>query len=100
MLMADKTRRGLFVVFEGCDRSGKSTQAKLLAERLPNSVSRRFPRRTGALGSLLDSYLRGSDNLKNAETAHLLFSADRWDASRDILAQLNQGQNGTSFLAA
>jgi len=29
-----RTKRGAFIVFEGCDRVGKSTQVKLIAEEL------------------------------------------------------------------
>jgi dTMP kinase len=35
MTALDKAmKRGAFIVFEGCDRSGKSTQAKRLIQRL------------------------------------------------------------------
>lgn len=33
-----KPKRGAFIVIEGLDRSGKSTQAKLLVERLQKTT--------------------------------------------------------------
>merc|ERR1719410_2380835 len=55
--------RGLFIVFEGLDRSGKSTQSKLLREHLekggPETVKWMcFPNRGTAIGCLIDLYLQ------------------------------------------
>ncbi|KAI9227591.1 MAG: deoxythymidylate kinase-like protein [Piptocephalis tieghemiana] len=45
--MALAPKRGLFILLEGCDRTGKTTQVQLLQEALTNLghpvVSRRFP---------------------------------------------------------
>ena len=45
--MSEAKQRGVFIVFEGCDRSGKTTQVIKLVERLNKSgqaaVMRRFP---------------------------------------------------------
>ena len=35
--MSTSVKRGAFIVFEGCDRAGKSTQCSLLVERLNKS---------------------------------------------------------------
>ena len=52
------TRRGAFVVIEGLDRSGKTTQTELLAEHLATtgvSISRRkFPGERGEFNGLRD----------------------------------------------
>ena len=54
--------RGTFVVFEGVDRAGKSTQCKLLAEGLRKrgreATLINFPDRTTGVGQLIDKYLR------------------------------------------
>jgi dTMP kinase len=90
------TKRGLFIVFEGCDRSGKSTQCKLLSDRLA-SISRRFPDRTSTIGKLINTYLStpASDaHVLNDASIHLLFSANRWEARESLLKQLADGQTG------
>eukprot|EP00928_Gymnodinium_smaydae_P090901 TRINITY_DN74610_c0_g1_i1.p1 TRINITY_DN74610_c0_g1~~TRINITY_DN74610_c0_g1_i1.p1 ORF type:complete len:309 (-),score=79.92 TRINITY_DN74610_c0_g1_i1:112-978(-) len=86
--------RGLFVVFEGLDRSGKSTQSKRLTKHLeeaPGGVKWRcFPDRSTPSGALIDLYLRNKIELSDNEV-HLLFSANRWEASKAIIEDLNKG---------
>merc|ERR1712232_961785 len=74
--------RGLFFVFEGLDRSGKSTQSRLLAKHLEQDGPVKwmcFPDRTTAVGALIDLYLRRQIELPD-ECVHQLFSANRWEA--------------------
>jgi len=85
--------RGLFFVFEGLDRSGKSTQSKLLAKKLEQEGSVKwmcFPNRATATGMLIDMYLRRMIELPD-ETIHLLFSANRWESALSIVETLNSG---------
>ena len=49
-----------------------------------------FPNRETATGTLIDLYLRKQIELPD-ETVHLLFSANRWEASRGIVADLAAG---------
>ena len=87
--------RGLFFVFEGLDRSGKSTQSKLLAKHLEETGSVKwmcFPNRDTATGTLIDLYLRKQIELPD-ETVHLLFSANRWEASSAMVEELGRGTN-------
>ncbi len=75
-------RRGLFVVLEGADRVGKSTQAKLLAEALTKlygteTYEVRFPDRTTTIGQSLSNYLGGKLDM-NPHAVHLLFTANRF----------------------
>ncbi|VDP95432.1 unnamed protein product [Echinostoma caproni] len=72
---------GLFVALEGADRTGKSTQAKLLAEELTKLTGKKclhlkFPDRTTPLGQCLDGYLTGKRNM-DPHALHLLFTANR-----------------------
>ena len=78
-------KRGTFIVFEGCDRSGKSTACKKLVEYLndrkienANAKLMRFPDRTTEVGSAIDAYLKGQKELDD-HVIHLLFSANRWE---------------------
>lgn len=85
--------RGLFVVFEGLDRSGKSTHSRLLAEHLESEAPVRwmcFPDRSTPIGSLLDLYLRKQASL-SFSAVHLLFSANRWEQAASIAEDLSNG---------
>lgn len=89
--------RGLFFVFEGLDRSGKSTQSRKLREHLQKTAGSEgavkwmcFPNRETATGSLIDLYLRNQIELPDG-VVHLLFSANRWEAAAGIVEDLNHG---------
>ncbi|KAL4066092.1 thymidylate kinase-domain-containing protein [Scleroderma yunnanense] len=90
--MASSTR-GAFIVIEGLDRSGKSTQAAILHSRLQSSagaVLMKFPDRTTAIGKMIDAYLRSQSELDD-HAIHLLFSANRWELASSIYAHLAAG---------
>jgi dTMP kinase len=89
--------RGLFIVLEGLDRSGKSTQVDRLLDRLNRdgrrAVLQKFPGalaashhvgssltpdRTTAIGKMIDAYLQSKSELDD-RAIHLLFSANRWE---------------------
>ncbi len=57
-------KRGLLIVFEGCDKTGKSTQCKLLFEELKQkNIEVRmisFPNRTTQTGKIIDQYVKGN----------------------------------------
>jgi len=79
--MSAAVKRGALIVFEGCDRSGKTTQVQRLVERLNSqgkaSRMMRFPDRTTGIGKVINSYLTCSEELDD-RAIHLLFSANRW----------------------
>ena len=95
------SRRGAFIVVEGLDRSGKSTQADLLSKKLQAlgqakllkfpgpfpllsvslpqlNVHSVHPDRTTPIGKMIDAYLRSQSELDD-RAIHLLFSANRWE---------------------
>ncbi|KAG6331513.1 hypothetical protein ID866_7577 [Astraeus odoratus] len=88
--------RGAFIVIEGLDRSGKSTQAAILHDRLRRSdpsskaVLIKFPDRTTTIGKMIDAYLRSQSDLDD-HAIHLLFSANRWELASSIYARLAAG---------
>lgn len=88
-----------FLVIEGLDGSGKSTQLKLLREHLEqHGVSYRylhFPRlEEGVYGRLVARFLRGemgSNDLVDPYLVALLFAGDRADAAAQIRQWIDEG---------
>ncbi|KAI8057169.1 thymidylate kinase-like protein [Syncephalis plumigaleata] len=87
-------RRGAFILLEGGDRVGKSTQCTRLVSYLQQAgitaQHRRFPDRTTTIGRMIDAYLAGNTQLDD-HAIHLLFSANRWEAVESMKAELRKG---------
>lgn len=69
----------MFITFEGIDGSGKSTQARMLAERLPDAVLTREPGGSPGAEEIRQLLLTGDPDRWSAETEILLFTAARRD---------------------
>lgn len=69
------TKRGLFISFEGIDGSGKSTQARLLADHL----------RSAGREVVLTREPGGSDGAEEIRALVLQGEPDRWSAKTEIL---------------
>ncbi|XP_076286216.1 thymidylate kinase [Lasioglossum baleicum] len=86
--------RGALIVFEGCDRAGKSTQVKMLMEALTKLnipvENLAFPNRTTSIGLMINGYLLKKQE-HPSELVHLLFSANRWEFKDKILKILHSG---------
>lgn len=85
---------GLFVVFEGPDGCGKTTQSKLLVEKLKELGMKAewtsFPNRSTDIGKVIDKYLKKEINL-DSNAVRLLFSANRWECIHFIQEKQSQG---------
>lgn len=88
--------RGILIVFEGIDKCGKSTQVKLLNEKLVNCTMDtevfKFPDRTTSTGKLINEYLTNKIDMED-HVIHLLFSANRWEKEKEIIDKLTAGIN-------
>mmetsp|Transcript_10600 Transcript_10600/g.19032 ORF Transcript_10600/g.19032 Transcript_10600/m.19032 type:complete len:248 (-) Transcript_10600:242-985(-) len=89
-------KRGVFILLEGVDRCGKTTQAALLVKHLISlslaTVAFRFPDRTTQVGGLINEYLQSSIQTDD-RAIHLLFSANRWEAAPTLAKTLAEGTN-------
>ena len=96
-------KRGALIVFEGCDRSGKTTAVKRLVDQLNDNhqLSKndgqaakmmRFPDRTTDIGKVINKYLKGENQLDD-HVIHLLFSTNRWEKREEIKKALEAGQH-------
>ena len=88
---------GCFISFEGIDGSGKSTQARMLADRLRDAghdvVLTREPGGSPGGEEIRTLVLQGDPDRWSAETELLLFTAARRDhMERIILPALESGQ--------
>ncbi len=91
------TTRGTFLTFEGIDGSGKSTQARLLAEHLRRDgrdvVLTREPGGSDGAEEIRSLVLQGDPDRWSAETEILLFTAARRDhLERTIEPALAEGK--------
>ncbi|KAG0202204.1 hypothetical protein BGX28_005196 [Mortierella sp. GBA30] len=86
--------RGRFILLEGCDRAGKSTQCAKLVAALQDRGHAvelcKFPDRTTTIGQMIHAYLTNSKELDD-KAIHLLFSANRWEAMQSMKRKLREG---------
>ncbi len=88
-------QRGRFIVFEGLDGSGKSTQLRLLEQRLlvlGRRVFRTAEPTDGDVGRYLREALSGEKPCSTAQLA-ALFLADRIAHNEEIAAHLDAGED-------
>jgi dTMP kinase len=91
--------KGAFIVLEGSDGSGKTTQFNLLKERLKaigyDVAVFDFPRYSHESSYLVRQYLAGGygpATTVSPYTASLFYAMDRYDAAKDIKKALKQGK--------
>lgn len=87
--------KGLFIVIEGLDQSGKKTQTNLLASRLRKAgysvemIS--FPDYTTPIGREIRKYLDGKRDFA-PEIRQFLYVANRWERKNDLENWLRKGK--------
>uniref|UniRef100_UPI00358EFBB5 thymidylate kinase isoform X2 n=1 Tax=Myxine glutinosa TaxID=7769 RepID=UPI00358EFBB5 len=92
--LQDNVLRGVLIVFEGADCSGKSTQSSRLEKDLKSRSHKvrlmRFPDRSTSIGQVISAYLEKKLEM-NDRTIHLLFSANRWEFVQQMRKDLAAG---------
>ena len=93
--MASLVARGAFILFEGVDRCGKTTQSTKLVEALKSSGVNaelwRYPDRTTSMGQMINSYLQSKTEMDDG-AIHLLFAANRWEKRAAMEAKLAEAK--------
>jgi dTMP kinase len=99
MSPADDSERGVFIVIEGTDGSGKGTQFRLVKERLEKAghdvATFDFPQYDRASSYFVKEYLNGkygSADEVGPYTASLFFALDRYEAAEQIRRALDEGK--------
>jgi len=97
-----ESKKGKFIVIEGLDRSGKSTQLGMFMKSLTRdqathvALPYEYPNRsrTSVTGNMINSILQGTCPAPATHQAlHLLFTANRWEHVNLIRDQLNAGRH-------
>lgn len=92
-------KKGLFIVIDGNDGSGKSTQIKMLVDRLEEEkmdvLCMKFPNESeNFFGKLIYQYLRdknsGWEKYKPRD-ASVFYACDRWESSEKIKKSISEG---------
>lgn len=87
---------GKLIVIEGLDRCGKTTQISKLIQHLTHqqisSIQFKFPDRSTPIGKLINDYLSNPKCTLEDHVIHLLFSANRWELSKQIQDSLQKYQ--------
>ncbi|XP_014677635.1 PREDICTED: thymidylate kinase-like [Priapulus caudatus] len=93
-MFGSAVKRGALIVFEGCDRCGKTTQCKKLVDVLKsegkNVEFMRFPDGSTHIGKMCREYLECGIELED-HAIHLLFAANRWEAAPKMREKLMSG---------
>jgi dTMP kinase len=87
-------QQGIFIAFEGIDNSGKTTSSQKLYHDLTNSGKKVellfFPSPLSPTFSIIRNFLDGEIHL-DPHSAHMLFTANRWDCQKRIKELLKKG---------
>ena len=89
------TMKGTFVCIEGLDGCGKTTQAKLLVEKLQRSYSAMYTAEPseGKVGDFIRKCILYGDKRSTSLAEALLFAADRVEhVENEVLPALRQGK--------
>lgn len=89
---------GKFIVFEGIDKSGKETQAKLLYDYLHKKgipvTYTEEPTDKNVIGRTIKKWLVGQATITSGEAITLMYTADRFEhLKKHILPALKVGKN-------
>lgn len=83
--------RGKIIVFEGIDKAGKTTQAKLLQKKLRSKCVRfDFPDYSTPVGKEIKQFLDGKRGYSD-EVKMILLSANRWEKKAEIQRVIGKG---------
>lgn len=83
--------KGKIIVFEGIDKAGKTTQAKLLEKKLGSKCVRiDFPDYSSPIGKEIKRFLDGKRNYPD-EVKMILLSANRWEKKDEIEKMVSKG---------
>ena len=85
--------KGLFIVFEGVDGGGKSTQMKMLSDFFKGKgyeVEQHMEPTQETIGTVLWDYMNSKNRSFEPETEALLFAADRIEHGKNIRKALEE----------